>query len=124
MAGFGGYPSHRWSTASAVSIHAAEELNAKGFQRGAGAIAGVVLEAHLAAVCERHKIIVRKKDPSISDLNDAMKSAVVIETPTWRFIQHLGDPRNKCDHKKATDPTKVEVSEFIEGVRKITKTVF
>jgi hypothetical protein len=105
-------------------LHGAEELNAQGFQRGAGAIAGVVLEAHLVAVCERHKIIVRKKDPSISDLNDALKSAAAIETPTWRFIQHLGDLRNKCDHRKVTDPTKVEVSELIEGVRKITKTVF
>jgi hypothetical protein len=97
-------------------LHAAEELNAKGFQRGAGAIAGVVLEAHLVAVCDRHKIVVRKKDPSISDLNDALKSAAVVETPQWRFIQHLGDLRNKCDHKKAADPTKVEVNELIEGV--------
>jgi hypothetical protein len=105
-------------------LHAAEELNTKGFQRGAGAIAGVVLEAHLVAVAERHGIAIRKKDPAIGDLNDALKSASVVETATWRFIQHLGDLRNKCDHKKHTDPTKDEVTELIEGVRKITKTVF
>ncbi|WP_085465162.1 hypothetical protein [Mesorhizobium australicum] len=104
-------------------IQAAEELNKKGFQRGAGAIAGVVLEGHLTAVCERHNVSLRKKEPAISDLNDALKSADVIETATWRFIQHLGDLRNKCDHKKQTDPTKAEVDELIEGVRKITKTV-
>ncbi|MPZ59401.1 MAG: hypothetical protein GEU91_23545 [Rhizobiales bacterium] len=104
-------------------LHAAEELNAKGFQRGAGAIAGVVLESHLAAVSKRHNITLRKKDPTISDLNDALKNASVTETPTWRFIQHLGDLRNKCDHKKPTEPTKDDVRELIEGVRKITKTV-
>jgi|SRR5579864_273115 len=105
-------------------LHSAEELNAKGFHRGAGAIAGVVLEAHLAAVSQRHSISIRKKDPAISDLNDALKSASVIETATWRFIQHLGDLRNKCGHKKHTDPTENEVNELIEGVRKIAKTVF
>lgn len=104
-------------------LHAADELNSKGFQRGAGAIAGVVLEGHLSSVCERHRISLRKKDPSISDLNDALKTGDVIETATWRFIQHLGDLRNKCDHKKQTEPTKEEVSELVDGVRKIIKTV-
>ncbi|MDG4884941.1 hypothetical protein [Mesorhizobium sp. WSM4884] len=104
-------------------LHAAEELNKNGFQRGAGAMAGVVLEGHLAAVCDRHKVMLRKKDPAISDLNDALKAASVADVAQWRFIQHLGDLRNKCDHKKATDPTKEEVAELIEGVRKITKTL-
>src|SRR5712691_3645793 len=105
-------------------LHAAEELNNKGFERGAGAIAGVVLEGHLSVVCERHGISVRKKEPSISDLNDALRSASTVDTATWRFIQHLGDLRNKCDHRKQNDPSKTEVAELIEGVRKITKTVF
>src|SRR5436305_8035779 len=39
-------------------LDAAEEINNKGFQRGAGAIAGVVLEGHLATVCTNHKIAV------------------------------------------------------------------
>ncbi len=86
-------------------------------------MAGVVLEAHLAGVCERHKITLRKKDPAISDLNDVLKAASVADVAQWRFIQHLGDLRNKCDHKKAADPTKEEVAELIEGVRKITKTL-
>lgn len=86
-------------------------------------MAGVVLEGHLAAVCERHKLALRKKDPSISDLNDALKTASIVDVVQWRFVQHLGDLRNKCDHKKSTDPTKDEVAEMIEGVRKITKTL-
>ena len=104
-------------------LQAAEELNKNGFQRGAGAVAGVVLESHLAAVAERHTVTIRKKDPSIADLNEALKAASIIDIPQWRFNQHLGDLRNKCDHKKATDPTKDEVAELIEGVRKVTKTL-
>jgi hypothetical protein len=104
-------------------LNAADELNENGYQRGAGALAGVALEGHLATVCSRHGITIKKKDPAISDLNDALKSASVIETATWRFVQHLGDLRNKCDHKKTAEPTKVEVTELIAGVRKITKTV-
>lgn len=104
-------------------LQAAEELNAKGFQRGAGAMAGVVLETHLGGVAERHKVTIRKKDPAIADLNEALKAASIVDLVQWRFIQHLGDLRNKCDHKKATDPTKEEVGELIEGVRKITKTL-
>jgi hypothetical protein len=105
-------------------LHAAQELNSKGFQRGAGAIAGGVLEAHLGEICTRRTIVLKKKEPSISDLNDALKAESVIEVAAWRFIQHLGDLRNKCDHKKSSDPTKEEITELINGVRKITKTVF
>ncbi|HYA74345.1 MAG TPA: hypothetical protein VEF36_14430 [Roseiarcus sp.] len=105
-------------------LQAAEELNSKGFQRGAGAIAGVVLEGHLAAVCERHSVTPKKKTVTISELNETLKAASVIDTAVWRFIQHLGDLRNKCDHKKTEEPMKAEVGELIDGVRKITKTVF
>jgi hypothetical protein len=70
-------------------LHAAEELNKNGFTRGAGAVAGVVLEGHLGAVSDRHKLSLKKKDPSIADLNEALKAASVIDIPTWRFIQHL-----------------------------------
>lgn len=105
-------------------LEAAEELNKKGFSRGAGAVAGVVLETHLLQACKNHEIKILKKDPVISDLNDILKSGNVIEISTWRFIQHLGDLRNKCDHKKKADPKKEEVAELIEGVGKITKSVF
>lgn len=104
-------------------LHAAEVLNKNGFQRGAGAVAGVVLEGHLDAVCQRHSVALRKKEPTIADLNEALKAAAVTDVAQWRFIQHLGDLRNKCDHKKQADPTKEEVCELIEGVRKVTKTI-
>jgi len=76
-------------------LDAARELNKKGFTRGAGAVAGVVLESHL-----------------------------LIEIPTWRFIQHLADLRNLCDHKKKSDPRAEDINELIVGVEKITKTLF
>lgn len=104
-------------------LQQAEELNKNGFQRGAGVLAGVVLEGHLAAVCDRHGVAIRKKDPAISDLNDALKAASVTDVIQWRFVQHLGDLRNKCGHKKAVEPTKEEVTELIDGVRRMTKTL-
>ena len=103
-------------------LEAAEEINGKGFQRGAGAIAGVVLEGHLATVLESHKVPI-PKNPTISKLNDALKSGDVIDQPTWRFIQHLGDLRNLCDHKRGPDPTTEQIQELITGTRKTTKTV-
>lgn len=105
-------------------LHSAEELNKNGYARAAGAVAGVVLEAHLGTVCDRHGITPKKKNSTIADFLDALKANGTVDTATWRFIQHLGDIRNKCDHKKTADPTKAEVTDLIEGVRKITKTVF
>lgn len=105
-------------------LDAARELNKKGFTRGAGAIAGVVLEGYLSQACENHKIKVIKKKPTINDYNQLLKDNDVIEIPTWRFIQHLADLRNLCDHDKRYEPTKEEIEELINGVEKITKTIF
>jgi len=105
-------------------LASAKELNKKGFSRGAGAISGVVIEKHLAQVCKNHKITIRKKNPTISDLNDLLKKADIYETPTWRKIQHLGDLRNICDHNKSKEPQKEDVEELIEGVDRIIKTIF
>lgn len=105
-------------------LDSALELSQKGFLRGAGAISGVVLEKHLNSVCVNHKISVKKSNPSISDFNDALKKEEIIETAIWRFIQHLGDLRNLCDHNKKREPKKDEVDELIHGVQKILKTLF
>lgn len=105
-------------------LDAARELLKHKFMRAAGAIAGVVLEKHLHEVCIAHNIKITKKHPTIADLNDALKNAAVIETPQWRFHQHLADIRNLCDHNKAAEPTVDQVNDLIEGVAKVTKTVF
>ena len=48
----------------------------------------------------------------------------VLDIPSWRQIQRLGDIRNLCVHKKERDPTNDEVEELINGVEKYTKTLF
>jgi hypothetical protein len=105
-------------------LDAARELAKHGFFRGAGALAGVVLEKHLAQVAQNHSIAVRKQHPTISDLNDALKNGDVLDVPEWRAIQRLGDLRNLCDHNKNREPGEKELTELIDGVEKLTKTLF
>ena len=105
-------------------METAIELNKKGFVRGAGAIAGVVLEGHLSQVCENHELKSRKKNPTINDFNQLLKDEEIIEVKDWRFIQHLGDLRNLCDHKKEKEPSKEDIDDLINGVDKISKTLY
>lgn len=92
--------------------------------RAAGALAGVVLESYLQKILNSHGIKLRKKTPTVSDLNDPLKREGVYDTPTWRKISYLGDIRNLCSHKKNTEPTEEQVQELIEGVNWVTKNVF
>ena len=105
-------------------LDAAEDLAKAKFGRAAGAMAGVVLERHLAQVCENHGIKIAKKSPLISDLNNALKEANVVDVPQWRFIQHLADIRNLCDHNKTKEPSGEQVDDLLAGVRKVSKTLF
>ena len=105
-------------------LDAARELARSKFNRAAGVIAGVVLERHLKEVCGNRSIRLRKKAPTISDLNDSLKAAGVIDVPQWRFIQHLGDLRNLCAHHKSSEPTPDQVENLLAGAAKVTKTIF
>jgi hypothetical protein len=105
-------------------LDAARELAKHKFCRAAGAVSGVVLEKHLAQICENHAIKITKAKPTINDFNEALKSADVIDVPAWRFIQHLADIRNLCDHNKKTEPTVAQVDDLVEGVAKVSKTLF
>jgi hypothetical protein len=105
-------------------LESAGVLAKSGFNRAAGAVAGVVLEKHLGQVCDNHALKVSKKNPTIGDLNDLLKQSDVMEVHQWRFIQHLGDVRNLCDHDKKVEPTKEQVADLIEGVAKVVKTLF
>ena len=105
-------------------IDTARELLKNGYIRAAGAVAGVVLEKHLQQVSISHNVTIKAKNPNISDYNDALKEAQVIDVPTWRFIQHLADLRNLCDHKKQREPKPEEIEDIISGIDKVSKTVF
>ena len=105
-------------------LEAGRELAKKGFLRAAGAVAGVVLEKHLVQVASNHSISGKKAHPSISDLNDALKSNGVYDVPEWRRVQRLGDIRNMCDHGKTREPTADEIQELIDGADKFVKTIF
>ena len=105
-------------------LEAAKALVNNGFLRSGGALAGVVMEKHLAQVCENHRVKVRKRKPTIGDYNDALKNSGAIDTPRWRSNQHLGDIRNLCDHHRDREPNSEEVTELVDGVTKVTKTVF
>lgn len=104
-------------------LEAAAELGKQGFARCGGAIAGVVLEKHLARTCETHRLKIGRKRPTINNLNQLLKDSGKIETAQWRFVQHLGDLRNLCDHDGDREPTMGDVAELIEGVGKVIKTV-
>lgn len=104
-------------------IDSAKHLLKRGFLRAAGAVCGVLIEKHFSIVCQNHNIVIKKKDPSIANYNDALKDNIY-DTMEWRRIQRLGDLRNLCDHSKDREPTKEEVEELISGTERIIKTIF
>jgi hypothetical protein len=57
------------------------------------------------------------------DFNEALRSNGVIDVPQWRFVQHLADIRNLCDHGRKPEPTPEQVTDLLAGVKKIIKTV-
>ena len=83
----------------------------------------MVIEKHLKQVCVNHGITIRKKN-TISVLNDALKDNEVLSMPNWRFVQHLGDIRNLCDHAKEREPKQEEIDDLLAGTRKVLKTIF
>lgn len=104
-------------------IESAKHLLKNGFLRAAGAICGVILEKHLAKVCNDRGITILKKDPAIGDYNEKLKD-VAYDTIEWRKMQGLADIRNLCDHKKDRDPTTEEVKDLISGTERVIKSIF
>ena len=104
-------------------IDSARYLLKNGFLRAAGAICGVVLEKHLAKICENHNLKITKKDPSLATYSDALKD-IVYDTIEWRRMQRLADLRNLCDHNKDREPTKEEVEELISDADRVIKSIF
>ncbi|AKB23786.1 hypothetical protein MSMTP_0317 [Methanosarcina sp. MTP4] len=103
-------------------IDKARDLYDKGFLRSAGVIAGVILEGHLNSMCENYNIIVGKKNPTLSDYNEALKRENIIDVPLWRHILWLGDVRNLCAHQKEREPKPEEVLKLIDDVSEFIST--
>ncbi len=101
----------------------AEELRKAGHIRSAGVICGVVIERHLRAVCAAHNIPVRKKRPSIGDLNDLLKKAGVVDAVHWRKVQLMADVRNYCGHAKERAPTDDEVAQLVRDTNWLIKDI-
>jgi len=91
--------------------------------RAAGALVGVVIEAHLQKVASLRNVKISKKHPTIADLNDPLKAASIIDLSTWRKITYLADLRNICAHKKDSEPTPSQVEELIQGGEWLVKNV-
>lgn len=102
-------------------IDQAQELLDKDHVRAAGALAGVVLESHLAAVCSSHQVSLGRKKKTIGNLKDALKSSGTIDLPVARQIEALADVRNLCGHKRGREPTSEEVQRLIDHTRRYTK---
>lgn len=100
-------------------IDVARELKKHKQLRAAGAIAGVVIEEHLKISCSNNGIKFRKKNPTISDYNDALKNEKIIDVVLWRLIGRCGDIRNYCVHSKERDPTPDEIDDIIQDAEKI-----
>ncbi|HUD48858.1 MAG TPA: hypothetical protein VMR33_18640 [Candidatus Baltobacteraceae bacterium] len=105
-------------------LDVARELAKSGFLRGAGALAGLVAAKHLAQVCSNHNVVTRKGHPTIYDFSDLLKTAGVLDVPTRRQIQRLGDLDNLCSQNKKREPTKAEATELIDGTDKLCKTLY
>ena len=104
-------------------IDSARAIAKAGFMRAAGAICGVVIEKHLKQVCKNHNFAIRKKRPTISDLSQILKDNNSISMPQWRFVQHLADIRNICDHDRGKEPQKDEIDDLLSRTSKVLKTI-
>ncbi|WP_418603384.1 hypothetical protein [Hwangdonia sp.] len=91
--------------------------------RASGAICGVIIEGHLQMVAKNHNLTIRKKNPTISNLNELLKEKEIYDVTHWRKISYLGDIRNICSHKKDIEPTKEQILELIEGTNWLMKTI-
>ena len=92
--------------------------------RSAGVIAGVILEGYLSKILNKHNLKSQKKNPTLSEFNEILKTNNVYDLSVWRKISYLGDIRNNCAHKNEKEPTKEQVEELIEGTNWVSKNVF
>ncbi|HZW54049.1 MAG TPA: hypothetical protein VFF00_08440 [Candidatus Elarobacter sp.] len=95
-----------------------------GFLRPAAAVAGVVTESYLHDICDKHRCMPAKKNPTISAYNDALKQASLIDQPTWRLIARIADIRNIAVHRTGAEASQHDVTDIIRDAGRILSAVF
>ena len=101
----------------------AYELFRRGQPRTAGALAGILLELHLAKVATKYGVTRRHTSPGLTVLNAALKRGGIYDGEVWRFIQRLGALRDVCVDSPRRDPTVDELTTFIHGVQTVRQRV-
>lgn len=100
-------------------IDAAENLLKNGYLRPSGAICGIVLERHLKNLCNSKNIAITKANPCINDLTDLLYKNSAIDVTNKKLLVYLSDIRNKCDHDKGVEPKNEEITDLINGTKRI-----
>ncbi|MBE9507297.1 MAG: hypothetical protein IMY86_04540 [Chloroflexi bacterium] len=103
-------------------LNQARLLLEHGFIRAAGAVAGVALEAHLKLLHDQADLAYTDKD-TIVPLATRLRKNGFISIGDEKKCIAMADTRNRCDHKKTTDPTQEEVEELLGDVDRFTKRV-
>jgi hypothetical protein len=105
------------------TLATAYELCQRGQRRAAGALAGVVLELHLAKVASKYGVPIRHTSPDLTTLNAALKRGGIYDVEIWRFIQCLGALEHACVYASAAEPPVDALSEFLHGVQRVRTSV-
>jgi hypothetical protein len=104
-------------------LAAVHTLFQHGHGRAAGALAGVLLEIHLAHVAAKYRVAMGAKAPDITMLNAALKRGGIYDGEIWRCIQRLGALRDVWVDASRRDPTIDELTTFIREVQTVRQRV-
>lgn len=92
--------------------------------RASGVLGGVILENHLSKIIDNHSLKIPKKNATLSDYNEFLKTNEVYGVTEWKKILYLSDLRNLCAHKKDNEPNETQVKELLDGVNWAIKNLF
>jgi hypothetical protein len=104
-------------------LAAVYKLVQQGHGRAAGALAGVLLEIHLAHVAAKYRVTMDAKSPDITRLNAALRCGGIYDGDIWRCIQRLGALRDVWGDASGRDPTIDELTTFIHEVQTVCQRV-
>jgi hypothetical protein len=107
------------STRNTDPLFDAKALLRAGYPLASGAMAGVVLEAHLKKLCILQGSPM--SDKSISSCNTFLRSRNVYDLTQSQRIDVLAGIRNRCDHYVSNPPSDAEIKELMEGTQTFIK---